>query len=187
MQYQDNDGKYYAATRDLTSPIAYSKRYKSTDLVIYHTNYRIAFIKVFLIIFIIQINGCRLRLHEGINFGYVYNSTSKNIVILLNSNDGVAGNAFLNAPRTFPVKANSFYYMNIPIIPNFPSDHKWHFDVFDNDSLKLYFKNINKKNLFLTDVEIYKKYLLTSIVKTQQDIESKEVKIIFSKSTFKSD
>lgn len=150
-------------------------------------NYKMGYIKVFMIIFIIQINGCRLRINEGINFGYIYNSSTKNIVVLLNSNEGVAGNAFLNAPRTFPVKANSIYYMNIPNIPNLPSDHKWHFDVFDDDSLKLYFKNINKQNLYLTDIDIYKKYLLISIVKTQQEIENKEVKIIFSKISFKHD
>ncbi len=107
-------------------------------------------------------------------------------MVLLNNDSGVASITFLKGPRYFPVNANSFYNISLPNIPTYPDDHIWHFDVFDNDSLKLYFKSIDKQKVYIPDEKIYRRYLLGSIIKTQRDIKKKDIKLFFSNRSLQS-
>ena len=116
----------------------------------------------------------------AVTIGHIKNESARKLIVRLDDNDSFPDNAFF-AGSVFYVQPDSSNSLYIHSIISKPKHHIWHFDLYDGYTIYDFFDN--QKNGVKFRSVINKSFLKRFII-TQEEIEKKEIMLVYRDSMF---
>ena len=121
----------------------------------------------------------------SIELGKITNESATNIRAVLNYHKEIFSDSLFKDVWSYSVNSHSSISMTLPGIPDFPADHVWRFDVFNDDSVKKYYDSIRNKLPASNKLQAFKRYYIKSIPVTQKEMKKCELRILYDEESTK--